>query len=240
MTIQADVGRELNITTLIRRAYQLAGLMSAEQGTDGPQWASRSGMARDLLTVIVAEVQTAGFMTRGRNFVYQTLTQGTYTYALPDTVWDVVGNGAYIAAAETNVTAATSETPVVQRDVETWQSIGTKAGQGRPTFFMVDRSVFPLQVRVWQTPSEAGTIRFQTYRLLSNVTDGNATVDLERYWSGYLLFELAHQLACAHSLPTDKCMYFATMAQNKKDEAKKWGNQHASTTFVIEHRTGWQ
>jgi hypothetical protein len=55
----------------------------------------------------------------------------------------------------------------------------------------------------------------------------------------YLIWELAHQLACAHSQPAEKCAYFATVASAKKSEAVKWSNQHAPTQIVIEHRTGW-
>lgn len=238
MTIGATVGRELSITKICQRAYQLAGLLSPDQGIDSPNWPSRAGMARDFLTAIIDEIQTAGFLTRARTFENLTLTSGTYTYALSSSVWDVVGDAVYIAAGE-DVAAASSETPVMQRDVETWHMIGTKSADSVPTLFFTDRSVFPVQVRLWPTPNEAGTIRFQVYRLLSDVSDGNSTPDLERYWMNFLIWELAHQLACAHSLPTEKCAYFATVSASKKQEAVKWSNQHAPTQIVIEHRTGW-
>ncbi len=238
MTIGTTVGRELNVNTIVLRADQLAGLMAPEQGFSGPTWNPRAAFGRDLLETILDELQTEGVFARGVSFTNLTLVAGTAIYALPETVFDVIEDGSYIAAGE-DVDAATAEMPVIQKDRETWQRIGTKSVESQPTLFFTDRSVFPIQVRLWPTPSEAGTIRFQTHRLLADTTDGNTTVDLERYWVQYLMWELAHQLASSASHPESKCARLAQTAAMKKERAKAYSNQGVPSQIYLDHPTSW-
>ena len=167
-----------------------------------------------------------------------TLAAGTATYTLPATVFDVIENGAYIRAGD-SVTAASAELPVIQKDIEAWQALGTKAASGPPTLFYVDKSVFPIRVTLWPTPDDAGTIRFQMHRLLSDVSDGNATVDLERFWTQYLLWELAHQLASASSQPDAKCGRLHGTAMEYRQRAKAASNQHVPSLVYLDHATTW-
>lgn len=237
MTISTSIGRELDVDVIVRRSYQLAGLIPAEQGTSGPNWAQRSALGRDLLETIVDEIQTEGVFARSVSMTTVALTSGTYTYTLPSTVFDCVENGSYIAASESDLTKATAETPVIQKDREAWQVLGSKAATGRPIMFWTDRSVFPIQVNLWPIPNEAGHIRFQTQRLLSDVEDSNVTVDLERYWVQYLLWELAHHLASAMSQPDAKCMRLQATAAQKRARAKAQSNQSVPSQIYLDHPT---
>lgn len=239
MTIQSTVGRELSVNDIVRRAYQLAGLMPAEQGTSGPTWAQKASLGRDLLETILDELQVEGVFARSVNFTSVSLTAEVYEYTLPDTVFDCSGDGSYIPASASDLTRADGETPVKQIDRETWQRMSSKAATGRPVMFWVDRSVFPVVVRMWPQPDEAGTVRFQTFRLLADTTDGNATVDLERYWSQYLLWELAHQLASAASQPDGKCMRLAATAKDKLEKCKTYAAQSVPNQIYLDHRTSW-
>lgn len=238
MTVAVTFSRELNIGTLINRAYNLAGLMPADQGTTGQQWVSRSAMARDLLQTILDELEIYGVFTKQVKMTTLALTAGTFRYSLPANVWDVEGDGAYIAASETDLTKAGSETPVMQIDREAWQVLGAKNVQSLPTLFWVDQSAALAQVVLWPIPNEAGTIRFQMTSLRADVTDTNATVDAERFWTQYLMWELAHHLAIAANKLAHG-QYLSVQAQQKKQRAIGAANQNVASQIVLEHSTGW-
>ena len=237
MTVATSFTREMNVTRIILRAYNLAGLLAPEQGTSGPTWTPRDSLAKDFLQSILDELQTEGVFTREVDMVNVSLTAGDSIYDMPDNVWDVVEDGAYIAAGE-DIDAATSETPVLQKDREAWQRLGTKSSEGRPTMFWVDRTASPVQVILWPIPEEAGTIRFQAVQLFADVTSGTKTLDLERYWMQYILWELAHQL-CVSANKLEHGGYCAQQAQAKRERGKAASNQHTPNQMVLMHRTGW-
>lgn len=237
MTVATTFSRELDVTTLIKRAYQLAGLMPPEAGATGPTWAPRASLAKDLLQTILDELQTEGVFARSASRIDLTLTAGTTEYFLPDNVWDVEGNGAYIAAGE-DVDAASSETPVLQRDQETWQMMSAKSAEGTPILFWVDRTTSPVKVVLWPIPDEAGTIRFISTRLLADVTQGNSTLDLERFWAQYLLWQLAHQLAISAN-KLEHGAYLAGLAAQKMQRAKAAANTHVASQIQLDHYTAW-
>ncbi len=239
MTIGTTSDRELTAEKIVLRAYQVAGLQAVEQGIGGPNWTERFSFARDLLDTILDALQAEGVFAKHVALELVELTEGTYIYSLPASVFDVVENGSYIAEGQV-VTAAQGETPVQQVDRETWQRLSSKASQSRPTMFWTRRDVSPPQVYLWPTPDEDGTIRFQVHRLLADVTDGTVTIDLERYWTTWLIWELAFQLAEAHSQDDAKCARLATMAAEKKRLAKAQANQGVPSQIWLSHRTGWQ
>ena len=201
-------------------------------------WDRRTPFAKDLLGSILGELSTEGVFARAVSFLNLTLTAGTYIYSLPDSVFDVIENGAYIPASATDIAKSNSETPVVQRDRETWQAMSAKAATSLPVIFFTDREANPIQVRLWPIPNEAGTIRFQCHRLLADVTDGNATVDLERFWQQYLMWELAHQLAVSAN-KLEHAQYLAGQAATKKERAKAQANQGTSSFMFLDHQTAW-
>lgn len=238
MTVATTFTREMDITTLVKRSYQLAGLMPPEQGTSGPTWLPRASMAKDFLQAILDELQINGVFVRAVTRTYLTLTAGTAEYDLPDQVWDVIENGAYISADETDVTKASSETPVIQKDREAWQQMSAKSSEGRPIIFWVDRTANPVKVVLWPIPEEAGTIRFQTQRLLADVSEGQKTVDLERFWTLYLVWQLAHHLAVSAN-KVEHGGYCSQQAEMYKARAKAAANQHVPSQIYLAHRTGW-
>lgn len=238
MAVATTSTRELDVTQICLAAYKLAGLMPNEAGAAGVQWDRRTPFAKDLLQTILDELSSEGVFARAVSFLNLTLVSGTYIYSLPASVFDVIENGAYIAASETDITKASSETPVVQRDRETWQTMSAKAAASRPVIFFTDRDANPIQVRLWPIPDEAATIRFQCHRLLADVTDGNATVDLERFWQQYLMWELAHQLAVSAN-KLEHAQYLSAQAATKKERAKAQANQGTSSYMYLDHETAW-
>lgn len=239
MTISSTSGANLTIDTLVLRAYQMAGLMAAEQGRTGPTWTQKASLARDLLQTVLNELQTDGVMAHFVNAYTLTLVSGTYIYSMPAATVKVIEDGAYIAASETDISKASGETPVLQKDRETWQRLSAKSATSRPTLFYVEESLEPIRVFLWPIPDEAGTIRFQLERTLADTTDGAATVDLPLYWTQFLIWELAHQLASAHSLDNATCGRLANTAAAKKERARAKGNQHVPNRFYVDHRSAW-
>lgn len=238
MTVSSSVGRELNVAQVVLRAHNLAGLSPVEAGATGVMWDRRKAAALDFLQIILDELQTEGVFARSVSFTNLQLVAGTYIYDMPDTVFDVIEDGAYISPDETDITKAAAETPVLQKDRETWQMQSAKNASSRPTLFFTDRRMTPIQVRLWPVPNEAGTIRFQTHRLLSDVTDTNATVDIERFWTAFLIYELGGTLAIAAN-KVEHGQGLLAMAAQKKDRAKAQSNQHTPSQIVLEHATGW-
>lgn len=238
MTIGTTFTRELNVTKVCLSAFRLAGLMPAEAGATGSMWDRRTPFAKDLLQSILDELQTEGVFARSVSLISVQLTAGTYIYDLPDTVFDLIEDGAYISPSETDPTKASSELPVMQRDRETWQGLSAKSATSRPTIFWCDRVANPIQVRLWPIPDESGIIRFQAHRLLADVTDGNATVDLERFWQQYLIWELGHQLAISAN-KLEHGQYLATQAAMKKERAKAQANQGTDSYMWLNHRSNW-
>lgn len=238
MTIATTTGAELTVETLILRAYQMAGLMSSQQGVGGPTWLNSFTLGRDLLQTIINELATEGVFARAVNIQYLTCVSGQYVYTMPSDIFDLVGDGAYIDATQ-SLTAATGITPVKQIDREGFQRLATNDAQGRPVMFWVKRDVFPIQVYLWQTPTEAGSVRFQCHRLLADVSLGTVTVDLERYWTSYLIYALAAQLCDAHSQDEGKIGRLLAVAEQKKMKAKGAANQHPSNFVYMDHKSNW-
>ena len=241
MTLSPTRGTELTIAQVVLRSYQLAGLMNTGQGTSDPTWTTKLSFGKDMLQSLLASLQNEGIFSRQTIFYYLPLTaptsptEGTYIYAFPPTVFDVVGTGMYIDTTNTDVTQATGETPVLQKDRDTWQRMSSKAAQARPILYYCDRTVFPVQVYLWPVPSEAGTIRFQVIQLPTDSADGNATLDLERYWMDFVLWELSSRLAIAHSLPADRVAVLGAQAVSAKVTAKSYSHQHVAGQAHVMH-----
>jgi hypothetical protein len=239
MTLAVARGTELTISTVVRRSYQLAGLMNAGQGTSDPTWLDKLALGQDLLQSMLFSLQAEGVFARQVVFYYLPLTapttptEGTYIYPLPATVFDVLDVAMYIDASQTDVTQASGETPVLQKDRDTWQRMSNKNAQARPIIYYVDRTTFPIQVYVWPTPNEAGHIRFQTVQLPADSENGNATLDLERYWLDFVLWELAKRLAIANSLPSDKIALFGAESARSKQLAKAYSHQHTTNQMHV-------
>lgn len=228
----------MDVQKTILRSYQLAGLMGVEQGIGGPTWPNKFSFGRDMLQTIIDQLGSEGVFARAISLELVTMIPGTYIYTLPSTVFDLVEDGSYIDPTQ-DIAAATGETPVKQMDREAWQRMSTKAAESRPMMFWTKRDTFPVQAYVWPTPSEAGTIRFQCHRLLADVSPGTVTVDLERFWTSYLVWELAFHLASASSQDAGTCSMLASKAADAKSRAKLASNQSPPNRFYMTHTTSW-
>lgn len=235
MTIATSRTREMDIGRICLRAYQKAGLKNVSQSLT----ADEGSFARDLIGSIIDGLQAEGLRARAVEFRNVTLVAGTYAYTMDTDVLDVVGDGMYIDPTQ-SVSAATGEVPVIQIGRDQWQLLSNKSATGRPIEYYVHRTGSPPEVRLWPTPdtNNAGTIRFQIHRFAADSTDSSKTLDLERVFSQYVEWELAHQICLANSLH-QQARYYGQMALQKLEACKSFAAQRTPAQFVVHHRTGW-
>lgn len=237
MTISTTVGTRLTIEEVCLMAYRLAGLRSVSQGTDDVQWRDEFSFAKTLLDTICDGLSIYGVFARAVSFHDVTLTSGDYDYDLPVWADSVRGPAMYIAAGQ-DVDAAAGETVVREVDFEYWQRLSSKNATGRPTLFYVHREFDTLQAWLWPTPDEAGTVRFILLRALADTLDGGATIDLERYWTQYIIHELAGQLAGANGLDA-KSQSLLSQAAVKLDLLRNKASSRKSVQPRFSHPSPW-
>ena len=102
MTIDSTAAVDMDVDRIVRRAMQLAGLMTPQQGPDDPAWIAQSGMARDFLEADAEHLQSVGIMQRNVEFYDVDIVAGTATYALPSSTLDVLGVAMFAADDEDN------------------------------------------------------------------------------------------------------------------------------------------
>jgi hypothetical protein len=136
---------------------------------------------------------------------------------------------------------AGGEIPLISVTREDWQLQVAKDATGRPLQYYAHRAASAVERRLWPTPtaSDLGTLRMQVHRLAADSNDGAKTVDLERYWSLYLIWELAHHLAMANSLNMGRVQYFEGIALKHLEKCKSYSAQKTQSRFVASHSTGW-
>lgn len=237
MTVSSTATFEFNIGQIVLMAWRDAGLKSIYQSLTTQEVSD----GIDKLTRISMASHAKGLFARTVEFQTVTLASGTDTYPLTADILDVVGSGMY--ADPTQPTPANSETMVAPKLREQWHELAAKSASSRPTLFYVDRDTSTAKVVVWPIPgaSEAGgRIRFQVHRFRADVRDPNATVDYERYWTDYLVAELAAKLALSNALPLPRYQALQAVAMSKLNECRAMSKEKPNQQFSVAHRSGWR
>lgn len=237
MTVSTDRGTAMTIDAIVLTAYQLAGLLPPTATLDP----SRGAFGRTILNTILSEMATDGVSARWVDFYNLTLVSGTYKYSMPEYVVEVIGNGAYIAASETNITQAASEFAVTEISREEWQNIGTKSTTGWTSWYYQHEGPgdYIKQVYLWPIPDEAATIRFQVQVQPYDSLTGAATLDLKTYWMQYILWELAHQFAMASSLPENRVSQLKARGRETREKARGLASGAIPGQMTMDHQTPW-
>ncbi len=229
MTIQPSRTNELTVDQLCIQALELSNVTSPTQVPQPAQLAQ----ARGFLGNILKEQQAGGQFARAVTFIEVTMVTGTYKYDLPTDTLDLVGDGMYIPASETDLTKASGETIVQEQTRQSWQVNSAKNATGQPTLYFINRAELPNEVWLWPVPDEAGTIRFQQHQLISDVSDGSATIDLKQFWMQYCVYKLAEMLAEAASFPRDKISALRKYAKEYLRTAKGRANQAVNFNMQV-------
>lgn len=228
-----------NADDVTTRAYRRAGLLNEAQSPSTVQLNNGRLLLMDLIDKLSAE----GVFMRQVQYGYVTMVTGQNVYTLPETVIDIVGNGAYIDPTQSQVPfQASSETPVLMKDRDTWQGLTSKTAQARPTLGYFAREAPLATLYVWPTPAtsdQGGKIRFQFQSQRPDLTTGSNTLPFERYWSAYFIWALAAVLAVDSSLPMDRVQFLAGEAAANLAGAKGYSKQNVSLVAKMTHRTGW-
>lgn len=228
MTANPVRTRQLDIARLTLRAWQLAAQGTEYQELDEPQGA----LARDMLEIILDELQNEGYSLRSLDFETVAVEEGESIVLLPNTVLRTTGTAMY-------VTSSGAELPVEPMSHEQWQVLSAKLSVSMPTRYMEQIVGDQVQVRFWPIPVEDASVRFRVQRLLGDNNDATKTPDAERGMNAFLLWELAHHLSVAKSMPIQRCGYLANIAATKRKSARMASNENVGFSVQIAHSTAW-
>ena len=229
MTVNTTKTRELNIDTIVRRAYQLAGLVPAEQGTLDN---AKATLGRDFLEMLMDELQASIGLIRQRVFESVAAVADTASYAMPAHVLNVVGDATY------KVTGEDTETVIKPMSMQDYTALSDKAAEGVPSSYFIHRAT-TMTLYLWPVPVESGTLRLQIHTLLGDNDNGTNTLDLERHWVSYVTYALAARLALASSLSMSIVSKLESLADARRDEAARYSSTNEPTHMVLNHRTPW-
>lgn len=232
MTAMSANTREIDINTLLLRAFQLAGLIPMEAAASGTQWEARAAYGRDILEMVVKAIQSDGNITTDMDMTEVTLEEGVAEYEMPAGTLRVQGLAMYAEDASD-----------IQTQVRTisrgeYQAIPLKDNPGRPTRYYAARGAVTT-LFLYMVPDTTGAVlTIQRQRLLGDNTDPSASVDVERSWNKWLMWELAHHFAVAGGQEVQRCGYIRSNADNIYKACKSSADQGVSGQIHVVHDSG--
>lgn len=226
--------------TLILLAYKRAALLPVEAKLSGANMTPKLEHGRQLLDLIMDNLAVDGFIARTMEFYDLPIVAGESYYTLPDSILDAHEDAMFVPDENPDTKHTTGELVCKQISVDTWQTLTTKGSiSTRPQLYAAFRTGAQVQLRFWPVPSEAGTMRVKTVRLLGGNADGSETPDLQRYWHDAIVWCLAYYLAVDSSMPSDKISFLQNMAAMKKKECIKYAYEHVSQQAALSYQTQW-
>lgn len=232
----------ISINTLILLAYKRAGLLPVEAKLSGANMTPKLEHGRQLLDVIMDGLATKGFIARTMQFYDLPIVPGESQYTLPDSILDVFEDAMYVPGSPTNEDTkhTTGEMPCKQIDLGAWQTLTTKGTiSPRPQLYAAFRDGATVKLKFWPEPSDVGTMRLKTVRLLGDNSDGTKNPDLQRYWYDALVWCLAYYVAFDSSMPAEKTNSLFQIAEQKKKECLAYSFEHTDTQAVVNYSTQW-
>lgn len=240
MTASLLPSTQISINTLVLLAYKRAGLLPVEAQLNGANMTPKLEHGRQLLDLIMDSLATEGFIARTMAFYDLPILSGESQYTLPDSILDVFEDAMFINNTNLDTKYTTGELVCKQIDLATWQLLTTKGTVStRPQLYAAFRSGATVQLRFWPVPSEDGTMRLKTVRLLGDNSDGTKTPDMHRYWFDAMVWMLASYIAVDSSLPPEKITFLQNMAEVKKQACVNYSFEHTNTTAVLNYQTQW-
>lgn len=212
MTVSATYAHELTVSQLLRRSFQVAGLLYSGSQTDPDDLA----MARDILAIEMDSLHSDGVILRFFERTTQALTSSTASYTLGTDVIDVAVDPNNQAG--TVYTASGVETAVRAISRAEYLAVADKTTPGTPVLVYVEK-LATTSLTFWPVPDASMTFRYAKFRLPFD-SDGDATLDLARRWSKAILYAMAWQLASAKSIALDKVRDLRGVAKEERKLAK--------------------
>jgi hypothetical protein len=234
MTVNPSSTNEFVISDVIEMAYRVAGLMSPNESLSAPDWSARGSVAAKFLEGITKSLQPGGIIARHVVFSPVSIVAGTTGYSVPTSVLTYVGNGAF------KETGVDTESPVTPIDRESYQALVDKTTEGWPSMFYLHRTSGTQTLYVFPVPSVSGTLTMQAHQLIADSNVTSYTPDLERHWTMWLVYELAHLLAMSNSLPLPECSRLRGLSEIELEKCKGYSKQSVPVTVRVSHGTGWR
>lgn len=234
MTISTVPAVRISINTLVLLAYKRAGLVPIETRLTGANMVPKLEHGRQLLDVIMDELATEGFIARSAGFYDLPMAAGEPYYSLPDDILDVHGEAMFVPSDNPDTKHTSGELVCKQIDQMTWATLTTKGSiSTRPQLYTVFRHGATVNLRFWPVPSEAGVMRLRTTRLFGGSGDGQKSADLERFWYGTLVWQLAYHLAVDSSMSTETVSFLAGIAESKKMKCVQFSGEHTAAIQAV-------
>lgn len=230
----------VSINGLILLAYKRATVLPVEARLSGANMTAKLEHGRQLLDLILDGLATEGFLARTTLFYDLKMIPGESAYTLPDTILDVFEDAMFVPA-DSNVDTKNTVGELIckQVDMATWQLLTTKGSPStRPLLYTSFRSGATVQLKFWPVPSDEGTMRLKTVRLLAGNADGSKNPDLQRYWYDYLVWELAFYVATDSGMPSDKIQKLQQAAFAKRTDCVGYSNEHTGTQVIMGYGYG--
>jgi len=235
VTISSTPSTPISIATLVLLAYKRAGLLPVEATTVGANMTAKITHGKQLLDLIMDNLAVEGFIARTMGFHDLAIVAGTSSYTLPDSILDVHEDAMFAPTANPD-----SELVCSQIDLATWQTLTVKTSESpRPQLYAAFRSGATVVVKFWPVPSDAGTMRMKTVRLLGDNSTTTNTPDLQRYWLDVLVWILAYYVAVDSSMPAEKIGFLAQVSEQKKRDALRYSFEHPSQQAIVNYHTQW-
>lgn len=241
MAINAVPSEASLIDEVLLDAYKKAGLVPIEYGigTD-THWASKAAHGRRTLDRLIQSFSTHRFFEYFVNLDVIELLAGTNSYQIDSDVLNIIGDGSYIPASnDPEEEATTGETPVKPISGYRWNQLSSKASEGTPVFYYMDRSLGPLSVRLWPIPSEDGKIRFRTHRIPGSHLVGSDNPDFKRHWQLWAVYALAYEFMTDASMSLDERRMMRLDRDQAFEQLKAYDTNNTNPDVVFVHTTPW-
>lgn len=228
MTVMSTNTAEFDVHTLVLLAYQTAGIMNEYQTAEGPQWDARATFGRRQLELMIDALAAEGIYERSMETYELEVAAGEVSTALPADTVDIRGDGTLVFEDDT-------ETTIKQLTRQQYANLLIKDETGTPIQFYVSRGA-PMYVYLFPVPADACTLRVQRQRLSYDSSSGAATADLERYWTDYLVHELAARVATSNGMPLDRVTLLTAKATQAKLMAKGKSSGQLPNRITMGHK----
>lgn len=232
MTINASRTREFDIERIVKRAMQRAGLMEPGASTTDPLYGPRREMAMDALDEICKSVQNEAVIDRHVTRATAAVTASVASVTLSTSTMMLLGNVMFMPTGETY------ESPIRVLSIDEYHAIGDKTTEGTPTTAYFARQPTPT-LTLWPVPDANGTVTYEYHTLAADVSLATDTLDFERHWTGYFIWELAHLLSFSSGVSLDRCSYADKRAKEKLETAVAYSRSMQPLRFQHRHLTPW-
>lgn len=220
---------QFTVAGVVSLAWKKAQMINIRQEPD----ASEQEFARQHLLMIMDEIAKEAKIARSvtRYTVATVADQAAYT--LDASILDVVDIATYTPLD------SDYDLQIMPIGRDAYMRHGDKLASGTPVEYFVEKSSV-LTLNLWPVPTETdATVTIQAVRWLYDTTTSAQTVDLERYFAGYLVSALAYEIAMANSKPIEFCRTLKKEAAEKLVQCLGTSKERGDFQLHIGHRTPW-